>query len=151
MEKTIAIKTTIIGLALIVFLEFLFIELELFQYAPNIGVLFHLCGGFLVGILAYYIFQHSLIQTEWYVTFIFIIGTVCLAAVGWETFEWVLGKITGSLYQVDLDNTMEDMIVGLSGGIIACPIVLIRNMYIAKTINETIHTQNMDVERRMSA
>ena len=81
----------------------------------------------------------------------FIIGVVCIAAVSWEGFEWILGRLTGSLYQATLDNTMEDLFVGLGGGIIACPIVLIRNFSIAKTLDVNVESQSLQAERRMSA
>jgi uncharacterized membrane protein (Fun14 family) len=151
MEQKIAIKISIAALAAIVFLEFLFIEAELFHYAPDIGIAFHLFGGFFVGLLAYYTFQKSLLKLEWYLIAIFILGTVGLAAVGWEGFEWVLGRITGSFYQASVDNTMGDLFVGLAGGFIACPIVLFRNVSIAKTLQVNLDTQTLQVRRRMSA
>ena len=151
MEKKIAIKLSIGVLISIVFLEFLFIEAELFCCAPHIGIFFHLFGGFFVGLLVYYIFQKSLLKLEWYLIMIFIIGMVCIAAVGWEGFEWVLGRLTGSLYQVSLDNTMEDLFVGIAGGTIACPVVLIRNIYVLKALAINIQPQNFQVPQRMSA
>lgn len=146
MEKKIAIKFSLAALACIVFLEFLFIEVELFEYMPNIGIFFHLFGGFFVALLSYYTFQKSLLQLEWYLIMIFIVGSVCLAAVGWEGFEWILGQLTGSVYQVNIDNTMGDLFVGLAGGVIACPLVLMRSGTTAKEADMQVQT-----EQRMSA
>ncbi|ABG58187.1 hypothetical protein [Cytophaga hutchinsonii] len=149
MEKKIAIKLSVAALAAIVFLEFLFIEVELFEYLPNIGIFFHLFGGFFVALFTYYFFQKSLLKLPWYLIGIFIVGVVCMAAVGWEGFEWVLGRITGSLYQASLDNTMEDLFVGLAGGLLACPLVLTRNSILVKSLG-LITSKQVD-EARMVA
>lgn len=149
MEKNIAIKLSVAGLATIVFLEFLFIQAELFQYFPNIGIFFHLFGGFFVGLLSYYIFQESLLKLQWHLIMIFIVGVVCMAAVGWEGFEWILGRFTGSPYQGGLENTMEDLFVGLFGGIFSCPVVLIRNSALVKSL--TTITVKPSGETRMVA
>lgn len=149
MENKIAIKLSVAALAAIVFLEFLFIEVELFEYLPNIGIFFHLFGGFFVALFTYYFFQKSLLKLPWYLIGIFIVGVVCMAAVGWEGFEWVLGRITGSLYQASLDNTMEDLFVGLAGGLLACPLVLTRNSILVKSLG-LITSKQVD-EARMVA
>ena len=134
MEKIIVIVTSLLILAGIVFLEFYFIEAELFEYFPNIGISFHLFGGFFVAVMIYYIFLPSLSKLEWYLIMMFIVGAVGLAAIGWESFEWILGRITGSFYQASVDNTMEDLVVGLSGSILACPFVLIRNFTLIRNV-----------------
>lgn len=121
-------------LATIVFLEFYFIEAGLFESFPNIGISFHFFGGFFVSVIVYYVFIASLTKLDWYLIAMFLIGTVCIAAVGWEGFEWILSRITGSPYQVDVDNTMEDLFVGLAGGIVSCPFLLFRNSAIVRSI-----------------
>ena len=134
-EKIVMILTSCFILASIVFLEFYFIEKSLFEYFPNIGIAFHFFGGFCVSVIVYYTFIKSLVKLEWYLIVMFLVGTVCLAAIGWEGFEWVLGRITGSLYQATLDNTMEDLFVGLTGGVFSCPLLVMRNSSIAKYIS----------------
>ncbi|MBC7450148.1 MAG: hypothetical protein H7259_01520 [Cytophagales bacterium] len=131
-EKIAMIVLSCIGLLGIVFLEFYFIETSLFDQFPHIGIGFHLFGGFFVGIICYYLFLNTLIRIDWHLVMIFIIGTVGLAAVSWEGFEWVLGRITGSFYQASVDNTMADLFVGLGGGLMACPIILFRNIRFSK-------------------
>ncbi len=123
-------------LATIVFLEFYFIEAGLFEYFPNIGIGFHFFGGFFVSVIVYYMFITALTKLDWYLIALFLIGTVCMAAVGWEGFEWVLSRITGSPYQVDVDNTMGDLFVGLAGGIVSCPFLLFRNSAIVRSIKD---------------
>lgn len=131
-EKIIMILISCLALASIVFLEFYFIEKQLFHDFPNIGIAFHFFGGFFVSVIVYYTFISSLVKLEWYLIATFLLGAVCMAAMGWEGFEWILGRITGSLYQADLDNTMEDLFVGLAGGLISCPVLLLRNFTLVK-------------------
>lgn len=133
-EKIVMILTSCFVLASIVFLEFYFIEKNLFEYFPNIGVGFHFFGGFFVCVIVYYTFVASLVKLEWYLVALFLIGTVCIAAVGWEGFEWVLGRITGALYQATLDNTMEDLFVGLAGGLVSCPLLVFRNSALVRSV-----------------
>jgi hypothetical protein len=135
MEKIIIVASSILILAGIVFLEFYFIEAELFKYFPNIGVGFHFFGGFFIAVITYYMFLSAMSQLRWYMIVIFLAGAVGLAAIGWEGFEWVLGRITGSFYQASVDNTMEDLFVGLSGGLFACPLVLMRNVFLIQSIS----------------
>lgn len=125
-KKRTIIFVLFLGLLLIVFLEFLFIKAELFDYVPNIGIGFHLFGGWFVGLLTYYLFQSSLDKVEWYIVAIFIIGSVSIAAFGWECFEWCLGQLRGRKFQGTLDNTMEDLFIGFLGGVLACPVILLR-------------------------
>jgi hypothetical protein len=135
MEKIIVIACSLMILAGIVFMEFYFIEAELFYSFPNIGIGFHFFGGFFIAIITYYMFLPALSQLKWYMILIFLLGTVGLAAVGWEGFEWVLGRITGSFYQASVDNTMEDLFVGLTGGFFACPFVLTRNSFLIQSFS----------------
>jgi len=121
-----------LGLACIVFLEFLFIEAELFQYAPDIGMGFHFFGGFFVALAIYYLFQVELLKLNVFLVLLFVVGTVGLAAVGWESFEWILSQLTGSIYQGSVENIHEDLIIGLIGGFIASLIISYHHLVITK-------------------
>lgn len=113
-------------LLVLVFLEFLFIQLELFINFPHIGILFHLVGGIAVGLGVYYLFLPHLAGLPWYVKTCFIVGAVGLAAIGWEGFEWIFSRFFyHNNLQGGLDNTMGDLYVGLLGGCLAaCWVVL---------------------------
>lgn len=126
-----------LGLACIVFLEFLFIEAELFQYLPNIGIGFHFFGGVFVALNAYYLFQVELLKLKWSLVSVFVVGMVGLAAVGWESFEWVLSQFTGSPYQGSVENIIEDLFVGLFGGIAASIFISYRHVVVAQVFEMT--------------
>lgn len=108
------------ALVLIVFLEFLFIKLELFHNFPYVGILFHLGGGMAVGTGTYYLLMRQLIRQVWYIKAGFIVGIVGLAAIGWEGFEWTFSHFFyHNNLQGSLDNTMGDLFVGVLGGFLA--------------------------------
>ena len=114
------------ALVLIVFLEFLFIKLELFHTFPYAGILFHLGGGMAVGTVAYYLFQSQLGNLNWYVKAGYIVGMVGLAAIGWEGFEWMFSHFFyDNNLQGSLDNTMGDLYVGVLGGCLAALFVVL--------------------------
>jgi len=135
MEKKAIILLSCLGLVSIVFLEFLFIEAELFQYFPNIGIGFHFFGGFFVALNAYYLFQVELLKLKWSLVTVFVVGMVGLAAVGWESFEWILSQLTGSVYQGSVENIVEDLFVGLVGGIAASIIISYRHVVVLKVLD----------------
>ena len=111
-------------LVTIVFLEALFLKLHLFQFVPNIGILFHITGGFSIGIIAFYSCYEFISTAAWYIQFSFIIGNVSTAALGWEALEWIGGKLLGRRLQGSLGNTMEDLCVGVIGGVLAVLLIL---------------------------
>ncbi|MGN6647194.1 MAG: hypothetical protein ACTHJT_11770 [Cytophaga sp.] len=131
-EQILVICSSFLILAGIVFLEFYFLEEQLFEQYPDIGIGFHFLGGFFVTVVTYYMFIKNLSELKWFLLILFLTGTVALAAVGWEGFEWTLGRLTGKFYQVSIDNTMLDLVTGLAGGIIAWPFVLLRNFFFCK-------------------
>ena len=121
-------------LVLIVFFNFLFIQLLLFDVFPYAGIVFHLAGGIAFGIGAYYLFLLHLVGLPWYIIVCFIIGAVGLAAIGWEGFEWTFSQFYYNNLQGSLDNTMGDLCVGLLGGCIAAGWVVFRKRTAPKTV-----------------
>ena len=115
-------------LLLLVFLEFLFIQLELFANFPHVGIFFHLAGGIAVGLGVYYLFLSHLAGLPWYIKACFIVGVVGLAAIGWEGFEWIFSKFYYDNLQGSLDNTMGDLYVGVLGGCMAAWWVVFRKL-----------------------
>jgi len=113
------IASTII-LIILVCLEFLFIKFQLFGYAPHIGIFLHVLGGCFSGLLLYGIGMDSLIKTPILLQLIFVLGTVAIAAVTWEGFEWALGMALNRRMQGSINNIMLDLFTGMIGGFIAC-------------------------------
>lgn len=146
MEKKIVVLFSCLGLASIVFLEFFFIEADLFQYFPNIGMGFHFFGGFFVALNAYYLFQVDLLKLKYSLVSVFVVGMVGLAAVGWESFEWILSQFTGAPFQGSVENIMEDLFLGLIGGVVASIIISYRHIVIAK-----VAEMSMDMNEKIAA
>ena len=103
-------------------------ELLLFEVLPHVGILFHLGGGIAVGIGIYYLFLSHLSGLPWYVKVCFIVGFVGLAAIGWEGFEWVISIFKNNNLQGSLNNTMEDLYVGVLGGCLAAGWVVFKEL-----------------------
>ncbi len=119
-----------IVLVLIVFMEFLCIQLELFDELPYAGIVFHLVGGMAVGVGIYHLFQSYLAALPWYIKGCFIIGAVSFAAIGWEGFEWAFTHFYyHNNLQGSLDNTMGDLYVGVSGGCLAAGWIVVSRQW----------------------
>ena len=113
------IASTII-LIILVCIEFAFIKFHLFDYFPHVGILLHLLGGCFSGLLLYGLGMDSLIKTPILLQLIFVLGTVAIAAVTWEGFEWGLGLALNRRMQGSINNIMLDLFTGMIGGFMAC-------------------------------
>lgn len=116
--KLIIISTLV--LILLVSTEFLFIVFSLFNYAPHIGIVLHVLGGCFSGLLLYGIAMGSLMRTPILLQLVFVLGTVAIAAVAWEGFEWCVGMIFNKKMQGSINNIMLDLFMGMLGGLLAC-------------------------------
>jgi uncharacterized membrane-anchored protein len=113
-------------LFLLLLLEFICIQAQLFEQLPHAGIVFHVVGGMVVGIGFYTLFQLQLKHLTHMLQLISVMGAVCLAAVGWEGFEWVFSLFYHNNLQGSLNNTMGDMYVGLLGGLVAAMCIVIK-------------------------
>lgn len=116
--KLIIVSTII--LIILVGLEFIFMKFHLFDYLPHIGIFLHLFGGCFSGLLLYGIGMESLKKTPILLQLIFVLGTVAIAAVAWEGFEWGLGMVLNKKMQGSINNIMLDLFMGMMGGFLAC-------------------------------
>lgn len=116
-SKTIVVISLVL-LFTLVLVEFIFIRFELFDYFPNIGIILHVFGGVLVSHFMYYIKYPHVNTVDKFVEFIYVIGSVAIACISWEVFEWILGFIFKRVFLGDLDNTIFDLIMGVTGGMI---------------------------------
>lgn len=90
----------------------------------------HFLGGLSIGISAYFFLAHSKLKTSNFNTSIFeilvIIAMTALAAVAWESLEYNLDRIFGTVMQPSIRDTMKDLAFGLSGGALACLLLLVK-------------------------
>ena len=114
------ILVSVLILIMLVCIEFLFMTFHLFDYAPHLGILLHLLGGCFSGLLLYGLAMDSLAKTPILVQLIFVLGTVAIAAVTWEGFEWGLGMVINRKMQGSINNVMMDLFTGMMGGFMAC-------------------------------
>ncbi|MBC7450237.1 MAG: hypothetical protein H7259_01970 [Cytophagales bacterium] len=118
MNKTPVILAVSI-LAITVFLEFYFIQYELFALFPHIGIFLHLIGGMCIAVGMFYFYYADTKPLNWFMQLFFIMGNVSMAAMGWEGFEWILSQFSNNSYQGSVNNTMADMYLGIAGGLLA--------------------------------
>lgn len=132
-RKKILLVAIFVGIFL-VSLEFLFIRFELFDYLPHIGVVLHIIGGLTVCFFFNYLFFKTNLKVGDLYRSIFLIGCVCLSAVLWEGFEWILGYILHIPFQSTLDNTMLDLYTGITGGILGLFALPFINKFVSQVI-----------------
>lgn len=115
-KKTIVIISIFLSLVLI-FIEFFFIRFELFELFPHTGIFLHLTGGILVSQIIFFHFYDEIFNLSNLIVLVFIVGSVSLACISWEIFEWILGYFTKRVFLGNLDNTIFDLGTGVLGGI----------------------------------
>ncbi len=120
MTSSKLIVVSALVLVTLVCIEFVFVKFWLFDYAPHLGIFLHLLGGCFSGLLLYGFAMDSLMRTPVLIQMIFVLGTVAIAAVSWEGFEWGLGIILSRKFQGSINNVMLDLFMGMMGGFLAC-------------------------------
>ncbi len=102
------------------FLDFTFDVYTRFSWFDN---LMHFAGGIVLVItffplLTYFEKERNLkLDRIW--KFIFVTSLVVLVAVLWEFYEFVMGYFFGFNWQPSVADTIGDLFLGMSGGIIA--------------------------------
>lgn len=91
----------------------------------------HFLGGLSIGISAYYFLVHSQLKNLAFNATLFeiltIISITALAAVSWETLEYNLDQIFGTVMQPSIRDTMKDLAFGLIGGTLASLLIFNKN------------------------
>jgi len=88
----------------------------------------HFIGGVVIG-RSYFLFlkfvqeKEYLGQTHVFIFFIFVISLVALTIVAWEFLEFLSDYLFNTNAQPSLDNTIQDMFLGLLGGLCGYSIV----------------------------
>ena len=127
-----------IMLILLVSTEFIFMIFSLFDYVPHIGIVLHVLGGCFSGLLLYGIAMGSLMRTPILLQLVFVLGTVAIAAVAWEGFEWTVGIAFNKRMQGSINNIMLDLFTGMLGGLFACLWVYVNHVRSLKRKDERL-------------
>jgi hypothetical protein len=126
LKKYFAVYTAILGL--IIFVVNAFGNAYAWYYLyPNLDVIMHLAGGVFVGNIGLYVYYFMDVTTPHHRSIfakIFIaVATAAIVSIGWEIFEFILdtnsNRIPALLFQLDMADTMSDLAIGISGGILA--------------------------------
>ena len=98
---------------------------DIYQLIWWIDIPMHFIGGYSIG--RSYFLLIKLLQREGYigimhkfVYFVFVVSLVALTAVAWESQEFVLDQIDNAMRQPSLANTMQDLFLGIFGGVFGC-------------------------------
>ena len=97
---------------------------KVYQILPWFDILEHVLGGFVIAhsfILSLKFFQKKKLVDEMnnIVKAIFIFTLVSTAAVFWEIGEFTIDFIFKTRYQAGLADTMLDVLLGMSGGLVS--------------------------------
>ena len=81
----------------------------------------HLLGGVALAMLVSGLLVQA-VENGWcpdiggLITLVLVMSLVATGAVCWEVYEWTSDWFLGTHFQVDLDDTMKDLVLGLLGG-----------------------------------
>lgn len=119
----------------------LVVHLVRYHFRPDLAVLdivAHFCGGFAIAWMGYIFFSGlgrlGSISKEtplWLVEYA-ILGTVMLAGVIWEFYEWTSDHYFGAHMQFGLTDTMGDLLMDLSGGILFLLVTISVRAWVSK-------------------
>jgi hypothetical protein len=108
------------SLVLLLLLHTAFIFLNVYSIS-HVDSAMHLLGGVALAMLVSG-FLTQAVGNGWcpdtgrLITLVLVISLVATGAVCWEVYEWVSDRFLGTHFQVDLDDTMKDLVLGLLGG-----------------------------------
>jgi|SRR3989338_1283881 len=123
---------------MILLIHSFFAYLDLYRTIFWIDIPMHFLGGMALGYslsLFLRIIQNNghLGKTHEIIFFGLVVSLVALAAVTWELLEFSLDLIDNAMRQPSLANTMKDLFLGISGGMIGYSINRMRNLINNKT------------------
>lgn len=123
------LQRAIRAIVIVVIIQAFFLAVGTYDRIPDIDILMHFLGGFVIAMLAIAIHHrmtdkhHMQGHPDWY-HITFVLGFVMLIGVAWEFHEYVLDN-TAVLWwgwpknQLDLADTMLDFAMDAVGGLIA--------------------------------
>ena len=107
-------------LVILLLLHTAFIFLNVYSIS-HVDSAMHLLGGVALAMLVSGLLSQA-VGNGWcpdtgrFVTLVLVISLVVTGAVFWEVYEWISDRFLGTHFQVDLDDTMKDLVLGLLGG-----------------------------------
>ena len=118
---------------LIVFLTHLIASqvFKVYQRFPPLDIPMHLIGGFVIAFFisgSAAVFQrHGIIQiSNLLLRATLIFALTCTAAVFWEFLEYISDHTIGTHSQTNLEDTLLDMLLGITGGVVFILILSLR-------------------------
>ena len=107
-------------LVILLLLHTAFIFLNVYSIS-HVDSAMHLLGGVALAMLVSGLLTQA-VEKGWcpdtgrLIRLVLIISLVATGAVCWEVYEWMSDRFLGTHFQVDLDDTMKDLVLGLLGG-----------------------------------
>jgi len=107
-------------LVMLLLLHTAFIFLNVYAIS-HVDSAMHLLGGVALAMLVSGLLTQA-VGNGWcpdtgrFITLVLVISLVVTGAVCWEVYEWMSDRFLGTNFQVDLDDTMKDLVLGLLGG-----------------------------------
>ncbi|MCK9595610.1 hypothetical protein M0R19_00265 [Candidatus Pacearchaeota archaeon] len=102
---------------------FLDIVFDIYAKFPNFANVMHFSGGIILAFtffpLLNYLNKEGFLKLNRFMKFIFVISLIISVAVFWEFYEFVMDYFFNVNWQPSLADTMGDLFLGMTGGIIA--------------------------------
>jgi hypothetical protein len=114
---------SILPITTILLLHTLFVLTNAYS-VTHVDSLMHFFGGIALGLLVSRLLPLA-VRKGWctwpgqLIETMLIVSLVASGAVCWEFYEWLSDRYLGTLFQLTLDDTIKDLALGLSGGIIS--------------------------------
>ncbi|MFN8416198.1 MAG: hypothetical protein U0U66_07700 [Cytophagaceae bacterium] len=118
-SPSISIGIAMFIIAVLILLQYLFIEFSWFNYFPYIGYLFHLIGGYCTAVIAFHLLVPKTLSLPYLVLLVYLSGAVALAAIGWEVLEYVFSPGDKKhLLNQNVYAVLEDQVISMLGGML---------------------------------
>ena len=107
-------------LVILLLLHTVFVFLNVYSIS-HVDSVMHLLGGVTLAMLVSGLLTQA-VGNAWcpdtgtLIRLVLVISLVVTGAVFWEVYEWLSDRFLGTHFQVDLDDTMKDLVLGLLGG-----------------------------------
>ncbi len=136
MKKTLIqiIKAFIPPGIVFLFHVLMILGLNFYSVWPDFDIIMHFAGGFAIGMTGVNLLnlaerQVWLKQNSKIVSLLLSVCFVALMATLWEFAEWMADHYLQTFMQAGLDDTMFDMFLGLTGGLLSSTIFVIRKKF----------------------
>jgi hypothetical protein len=114
---------SLLPLATVLVLHILFVLTNAYS-VTHLDSLMHFCGGIALGLMISSLLTWA-VRRAWFpwpgqlIEAVLIVALVASGAVCWEFYEWLSDRYLGTLLQLTLDDTIKDLALGLSGGVVS--------------------------------